>query len=160
MLRALTSCLALLLLVNCGSPQQAAQSARNEIQALLNAQMKAWNSGDIEGFMDGYENSKKLVFTSGATIRRGWQETLEKYKGRYGDKPETMGNLTFKIDETRFVGPNAAVVLGYWALKGGEADGANGVFSLVLTKTSGRWRIVHDHTVADAPAEENAEGNE
>ncbi len=96
--------------------------------------------------MNGYEKSEKLVFTSGAVIRRGWKETLEKYKIRYGDNPQTMGTLAFSLDETRLVGNRAAVILGHWSLTGGEADGASGVFSLVLERQDGSWRIIHDHT--------------
>ena len=138
------------LLVGCGattgSTRETPTADKVQIQTLLNKQVAAWNAGDIHAFMNGYEKSEKLVFTSGAVIRRGWKETLEKYKIRYGDNPQTMGTLAFSLDETRLVGNRAAVILGHWSLTGGEADGASGVFSLVLERQDGSWRIIHDHT--------------
>ena len=34
------------------------------IKKMLTTQQKCWNNGDIDGFMEGYWNSKELIFTS------------------------------------------------------------------------------------------------
>jgi hypothetical protein len=52
----------------------------DDIRAVLDAQVQAWNRGDIEGFMDGYWRSDSLLFTSGGQVERGWTTTLKKYK--------------------------------------------------------------------------------
>ena len=36
----------------------------NTIKKILSSQQKCWNNGDIDGFMQGYWNSEKLVFHS------------------------------------------------------------------------------------------------
>jgi len=62
-----------------------------------------------------------------------------------------MGILDFSGLEYRFLGPDAALLLGQWHLKRESGD-IGGVFSLVLQRFPEGWRIVHDHTsvVADA----------
>ena len=49
----------------------------------MEAQQAAWNRGDIEGFMDGYERGEMTTFVSGDDITRGWQTVLDRYKQRY-----------------------------------------------------------------------------
>jgi ketosteroid isomerase-like protein len=49
--------------------------------------------------------------------------------------------------EFRFLGPDAALVLGHWHLKRAK-DEPEGVFSLVFQRFPEGWRIIHDHTSA------------
>ncbi|GEM_PF-299005 len=119
------------------------------VTAVLADQRKAWNRGDIEGFLAGYERSPELLFTSGAAVRRGFDETRAKFRARYGDDPETMGQLGFEILDVRPLGAcaQAAVVLGRWRLEDTPEAGA-GVFSVILEHQIQGWKIVHDHTSA------------
>ncbi len=117
---------------------------QEEIASVLARQMNAWNAGDIAGYMDGYWHSDSLLFTSGGSVRRGYQETLEKYKKKYATK-ELMGKLTFSGLEYHLLSQRSAWVFGSWALER-ASDRPNGVFTLVLRKISGNWKIVHDHT--------------
>jgi uncharacterized protein (TIGR02246 family) len=120
------------------------------VVAVLETQRAAWNEGDLDGFLAGYERSDALVFTSGAKIRTGFDETRDKYRARYGEARETMGTLAFEILDVRALGQckDAAVVLGRWALGDTQAAGS-GVFSVLLERRGGTWQIVHDHTSAD-----------
>jgi ketosteroid isomerase-like protein len=141
-------------LLACASTQTPAAPARafgaadeRAVRAVLAAQQAAWNAGDIAGFMDGYARSDALVFTSGGNIRRGWQETHDKFVARYGAAEETMGRLTFDILGVQPVGADGAVVLGRWSLDGPNAG--TGVFSVVLERQPDGWKVIHDHTSAD-----------
>jgi uncharacterized protein (TIGR02246 family) len=122
------------------------------VRAVLDSQRAAWNAGDLDGFLAGYEQSDALLFTSGGKIRQGFAETRDKYRARYGDTRETMGTLGFEILDIRSLGAcaDAAIVLGRWSLSD-KADPAAGVFTVVLERRAGAWRIVHDHTSVDAP---------
>ena len=115
-----------------------------EIKALLIEQVGHWNAGDIDGFMQYYWKSDDLTFSSGGTTRRGWDETLRRYRERY-PTPERMGKTTFSGLEVRSLGDTAALVLGRWELER-EPDPIGGNFTLVLEKQDGRWVIIHDHT--------------
>src|SRR5260221_1677787 len=87
-----------------------------EVRAVLDAQVAAWNHGDLEGYMAGYWRSSELEFYSGATITRGWQQTLERYRKRYPGEGHEMGTLSFSNVRVDIVAPDAAVVSGEWRL--------------------------------------------
>lgn len=122
---------------------------------VLDEQRAAWNRGDLDAFVAGYEPSERLLFTSGGNIRRGFDETREKYRARYGEAPETMGQLSFEILDVRALGScaDAAIVLGRWRLTDTPVAGS-GVFSVILERHGEpgqpRWEIVHDHTSSDS----------
>ena len=115
-----------------------------EVRAVLDAQVEAWNRGNIEGFMRGYAQSSETVFVSGDTLTRGWQTVLDRYKKNY-DSREKMGMLTFSDLEIKVLGRDAAVVLGRWQLKR-AGDTPHGRFTLIFRRTRAGWRIIHDHT--------------
>jgi ketosteroid isomerase-like protein len=140
---------AILLLAACAS-SRVSPSARAAdeaaILALLEAQDVAWNEGDIEGFMAGYLRSPDLRFASGGNITRGWDETLARYKARYGTGAE-MGTLTTSDHEIEILSADAAIAHGKWQLDW-QGKQPWGLYTLVLRKTDGAWRIVSDTTTA------------
>ena len=115
------------------------------VRAVLDAQVAAWNRGDIDGFMEGYARSADTVFVSGDSVTHGWQTVLDHYKKGY-DSREKMGTLTFSDLEITPMGDEIAVVLGSWRLKRAN-DEPHGRFTLIFRKTKQHWwKIVHDHT--------------
>src|SRR2546430_13115877 len=90
--------------------------AEAAIRAVLDAQAAAWNRGDIEGYMDGYDRSPKTEFVGGDSITRGWEEVLDRYKKKYNTR-EKMGTLTFSEIEITMLNKDAALVLGRWRLQ-------------------------------------------
>src|SRR3954468_20989535 len=86
-----------------------------EIREVINAQVAAWNRGDIDGFMDGYVRSDTLEFVSGGKITRGWQTVRDRYRKKY-DSRETMGTLKFSDIKITMLKSNIATVLGRWEL--------------------------------------------
>jgi beta-aspartyl-peptidase (threonine type) len=120
------------------------EADRAAILAVLNAQQAAWNHGDVEAFLTGYWNSPELTFSGSSGISRGWDGVLARYKKNYPDRA-AMGYLEFSQMEFRFLGPNAALVLGHWHLKRDKGD-IGGVFSLVWQRFPEGWKIIHDHT--------------
>ncbi len=126
---------------------------RGAIQAVLSEQQAAWNRGDVDSFLVGYWHSLELTFSGSSGVSRGWDGVMARYKKTYPDKA-AMGQLDFSELEFRFLGPDAALVLGRWHLKR-EKDELGGVFSLVWQRFPDGWKIVHDHTSAVAPAKQN-----
>ena len=114
------------------------------MSAVLETQQEAWNAGDIEGFMQGYEKSEQLRFASGGDITFGWQDTLTRYQTRY-TSPAQMGTLQFDIKNAEIINRDSGMIFGRWTLTR-EADAPNGLFTLFLQKTPDGWRIVSDHT--------------
>ncbi len=138
------------MLVACATPRAFTPDDDHAVRAVLEAQQAAWNRGDLDGYMAGYAHDDALVFTSGGKVRRGWQETYDKYKAKYGGDRSTMGHLDFEILSVQSLGADGAIVLGRWKLTDTPVA-AGGVFSVALARTPAGWRVVHDHTSADAP---------
>ena len=146
--------IALLPLAACTTQDGAPISAINAqsdaetaaITALLEAQDAAWNRGDIDAFMEGYWKSPELRFASGGNVTRGWDETNARYHNTYGG-PETMGTLVTDDYEIVLLAPDAAVAHGRWKLEGREGT-PWGLYTLVLRKMGGEWKIVSDTTTS------------
>jgi ketosteroid isomerase-like protein len=134
--------------LNSGQTVAAQDSAPGAIISILNEQQAAWNRGDVVGFMKGYWNSPQLTFAGSSGITRGWQPVLNRYRKNYPDAP-AMGHLDFSELEVYPLGSNAALVLGRWHVKR-SSDELGGVFTLVFQRLPEGWRIIHDHTSADA----------
>jgi beta-aspartyl-peptidase (threonine type) len=117
----------------------------DEIRAVLDAQVVAWNKGDLEGFMKGYWASPDLSFFSGGTRTQGWQATLDRYRKRYQAEGQEMGKLTFSDVQIELLGPDSAFVRGRWQLER-KKDRPGGLYTLIFKRFGDGWRIVHDHT--------------
>jgi ketosteroid isomerase-like protein len=116
------------------------------IRKILDAQQSAWNEGNVDAFLEGYWHSPDLTFSGSGGIARGWDGVLARYKKNYPDRA-AMGRLDFSDLEFRFLGKDAALVLGHWHLSRAQGD-IGGVFSLVWQRFPEGWRIIHDHTSA------------
>ncbi len=117
------------------------------VRAVLDAQVQAWNEGSVRTFMDGYAEADSLVFLSGTTVRRGWEEALYGYLRSYPDAA-AMGLLSFDEVTVQPLSGVHALVWGRWRLRvDGPLDAQpGGLFTLLFVRTDQGWRIVHDHT--------------
>ena len=119
----------------------------NTIKKILSSQQKCWNNGDIDGFMQGYWNSEKLVFTSlNHKPAYGWKNTLERYKNSYPTK-SSMGELRFEILNLKLISKTTATLKGKWELIR-QKDHPNGLFWLDIEKFDNNWLITKDSTVS------------
>lgn len=144
-LRRLTLALLLVIFSCCGVVHASTQDEA-AIRGVLDAQVAAWNRGDVVTFMQGYNNSPDTTFV-GKTVRHGYAEILARYRQAYTDK-EKMGQLTFSDLEVHPLDAHFATVTGRYHLAR-SADGggdAEGIFSLIFEKTSDGWKIILDHT--------------
>ena len=119
----------------------------NSIKKILTSQQECWNNGDIDGFMQGYWNSDKLIFTSlSHKPAYGWKNTLERYKNSYPTK-SSMGELKFEITNIKLVSDTTSTLFGKWKLIR-EKDLPNGLFWLDLEKFDENWLITKDSTIS------------
>ena len=119
----------------------------NTIKKILSSQQECWNNGDIDGFMQGYWNSEKLVFTSlNHKPAYGWKNTLERYKNSYPTKT-SMGELRFEILNLKLISKTTATLKGKWELIR-QKDHPNGLFWLDIEKFDNNWLITKDSTVS------------
>ena len=118
-----------------------------DVRAVLDAQVMAWNAGSVRDFMAGYAEADSLVFLSGTTVRRGWEEALYGYLRSYPDAA-AMGLLSFDEVTVEPLSGVHALAWGRWRLRvDGPVDAQpGGLFTLLFVRTDQGWRIVHDHT--------------
>ena len=115
-----------------------------QVRSVLDTQVEAWNSGNIDGFMAHYLKTDTLRFASGGNVETGWAATLARYQRRYPDRA-AMGQLRFSDREIEILSPTDALVFGRWTLQR-EADTPTGLFTLHMKKIDDAWVIVSDHT--------------
>jgi len=130
-------------------PKQNTDQVSQAIRSVMEAQQAAWNRGDIDGFMDGYERAETITFVSADDIMRGWQTVLDRYKQRY-NSPGLMGSLTFSELEIQPLSPSYALANGRWQLTRSN-DTPHGRFTLLFRQTSVGWRIIQDTTTSATP---------
>ncbi len=140
------------LLVTCASEvasAQVQQPSSAEILAVVEKSADDWNRGDLEAFVQCYEQSPETTFV-GTEVSRGTDQVLSRYKRTYPD-PARMGKTTFSELEARPLTPELAIVTGRFHLQRDAASGGDksGLFTLVMRKRTSGWRIIHDHTSAD-----------
>jgi len=138
-----------------GTRWNAQKNAKNEaferytfadVQNVLDQQIKAWNNGSIDGFMEGYWRSDSMLFITQKGPRFGYQAVSDSYKKNYPSK-EVMGKLRFEVIQIQWVDQSAGVsqVLGKWHV-GESTNPQSGYFSLIFKAINGTPKIVIDHT--------------
>lgn len=132
------------LLLGTTLAQTAESKESKAVRTVLDAQVAAWNQGDIRGFMEGYWRSEKTVFVSGDTVTIGWQTVLDRYLRSY-DTRDKMGTLSFTDLSLQPLDKKTFIVVGRWALTR-ATDEPHGRFTLIFRKFKEGWRIIHDHT--------------
>lgn len=115
-----------------------------QIDSLLQQQVRAWNQGDMDRFMQTYWDSDSLVFIGKSGIIYGWQATLDRYRKTYPGK-SGMGKLELNIVSIRFISTEYCFVIGKWHLEK-QTGILQGSFSLLIRKINGLWKIVTDHS--------------
>ena len=106
-MRAIYSLLLVLLL----SKAAAGQSDFDQITNHMAQQSKAWNTGDVSGFMDYYWKSDSLRFIGKRGITWGWQSTFDNYKKSYPDKA-AMGTLKFGVKSHEYLAQDKVLTIG------------------------------------------------
>jgi ketosteroid isomerase-like protein len=128
------------------NPLHTASRLELDVVKVVLAQEKAWNAGDIAGYVKGYKDSPDTLFI-GRQVSRGFSQILEDYERNYPNR-SSMGTLAFSELEVHSLSDTFAVCLGKYHVERSKKDGgpADGLFSLVLEKTADGWKIVLDHT--------------
>ena len=124
----------------------AATAPEQQIHEVLNAQVAAWNRGDIPAFMEGYDKSESTTFVS-TNITKGHEQVLKSYLKRYPTR-DNMGTLEFKVLDIRMLGSDYAAVIGKFHLSRSPGSGGEtgGIFTLLFRNTQKGWKIILDHT--------------
>jgi uncharacterized protein (TIGR02246 family) len=129
----------------CCAPVVLAQT--QEVKKVLQDSEAAWNRGDLPSFASHYEDSVETTFIGREVVQGGIDAILARYRRAYPTR-ETMGKLTFSEIEIRPLADGIVLANGKFTLQRTAAGGgdASGRFTLILRRTTGAWKIIHDHT--------------
>lgn len=141
---------AVLVLAAC-SAQAPSSSLENEIETMLNKSAAAWNAGDLNAFLSDYAADSGTSFVSGGRVHYGYAWLRDNYAPAFAPAA-TRDSLRFEEIASRPLGPTHALATARFVLFRGDSVTASGPFTLVLSRTGGRWLIVHDHTSRDPEA--------
>ena len=136
------------------TPQSNADVDDREIRALIARMEDAWNRGDFEGYMAGFQNPG-VVFVSGGRIQDGWQGTLDHYVRDYGGSPGRRGELHFRDITIDLLAPDAAMLVSHYHLERPERA-QEGINTRLMRKIDGRWVIALNHVSSYDPREDPA----
>ncbi len=128
---------------------RAQTDAGEAILAVLEAQVRDWNRGDVRAFMRGYKVSDSTTFVSARGVEQGYEKILQRYLRSYPNAA-AMGELKFEGVRVWLLSERHAVVNGQFVLTRRAASGTeerlSGYFTLLFEKTHEGWKIIVDHT--------------
>ena len=137
---------AMLVLAGCARSRPVVispEAVRPEIEALFAHGAAAWSRGDLDGFMSDYAEDATYVTPRG--VVHGRAAIRARYAPRFGPGG-VRDSLHFEDLEIDVLGPDAVNAIAFYVLTRGDSVTARGPTSLLLRKSGGRWRIVHDHS--------------
>jgi hypothetical protein len=134
----------ILIVAFCTACNEDSRLYDTRIISVITTQEKAWNAGDIEGFMQGYWHNDSMQFISKNGMSYGWKKTLENYKKAYPSQ-EKMGKLKFSNLKINKLSHDLAQVTGQWQISYPK-DAIGGHFSLIFKAFENGPKIIIDHT--------------
>lgn len=119
--------------------------ALSEISAMMQTSARDWTRGDLDGFMESYEDGAAPTFVTPRGVLHGRDAIRDGYAPRF--VPGAMHDaLSFENTEVDLLASDVANVVSYYRLTRGDSTTARGPTSLVMRRRDGRWRIIHDHS--------------
>jgi ketosteroid isomerase-like protein len=134
----------LLMLLVWSSYGIAQKSDSLAILKMLEQQTTDWNKGDLESFMRSYWKHDSLMFISRNGVTYGWENAFNNYQRSFPDTA-AMGKLSFDILQVKQLSSEYFFVTGKWMLRRTAGD-LNGLYTLVIRKINGSWKIIADHS--------------
>lgn len=111
--------------------------------ALIEAQVAAWNRGDLPAFCAAY--AEDALFLSPSGVTRGGAAVLDRYLKKYGGDRSGMGTLVIEPLEVKtLAGGKAVSVAARWRLSWEKKPNAEGLTLIVFEERDGRWWLIQD----------------
>lgn len=128
--------------------EEDAASLQSSIEAMLTESAAAWNRGELDGFMDDYLESDATTYVGHSGLLTGYEAIRDRYSPLF-EPGAARDSLRFEDVRGRRLGAFDGVVTARWILhRDGKVTGS-GPFTLVVRRTGGGWKIIHDHSSSD-----------
>lgn len=115
------------------------------IRAMLDSSAAGWNAGDLEAFLSVYLPTAQTTYVGGSGVRVGYPAIRRRYAPLFREGAD-RDSLRFEDLRVRAVTDRVAVGVATWVLHEEGTVTGSGPFTLVLRRSDGGWRIVHDHS--------------
>ncbi len=134
--------------VGCRPPATDHAALETDMDTLLARSAAAWNAGDLDAFVSDYAPDSTTTFVSAGRPQYGFDWIRNNYAPAFAEGA-ARDSLRFENIAARPLGATHALVTARFVLFRGDSITASGPFTLVLTRSDGRWLIIHDHTSSD-----------
>ena len=141
------------LLLLAAAPASKSPSVREDVQGFVRAFVDASNRADVTAVMEMYSQKAGIASIGDGEITRGWdaiRTESDEIVGKEGAYKISLGSI-----DVMPIGTLGAIAFAPYAVTVATDQGAtqlSGAISLVLEKTGGAWKIVHEHTSFKAAA--------
>lgn len=122
-------------------------AAATELQATIDAYVKAYGEGSVEQVMAYWTEDADFVDIRGR-FHRGRDEVAALFRRGFADQPGRT--MVLNRDERKFLSPDIAMDDGILELKSADGEVARGRYSVVWVKRDNAWRI---RSARDIPLE-------
>ncbi len=115
------------------------------VDSLLSESENSWNGGDLDGFLYWYKRGEQTSFMGAEGPIYGWETIRSRYAPRF-EPGADRDSLRFEDLQTRPLAPWLGLATARYVLFQADSITSQGIFTLVLERTTEGWRIIHDHT--------------
>ncbi|MDH4043284.1 MAG: nuclear transport factor 2 family protein [Gemmatimonadota bacterium] len=132
-------------LVGCAPSPTPPSDPTPELQALMAQSARAWNAGDLDGFLITYARDSATTFVTARGPIYGYEQIRGRYAARFEPGAE-RDSLTFAGFTVRMMGADYVLSTARYVLTRGDSVTATGPFTVIWERRPEGWRMVHDHT--------------
>jgi hypothetical protein len=123
---------------------QAPSGAAGEAARGVQAQVAAWNRGDLEGALEAYCGEPRITWVTRSGVTRGYDEFAEGMRRDFADRTR-MGRYEAELLETRALGRRSALVVLRWSITRDGRRLMGGISTQLWERCRGRLRITLEH---------------
>jgi len=113
-------------------------------RAGLQAQVSAWNRGDLEAALDTYWNAPQMTWISRSGVERGFATFANAMRKDFAD-PAAMGIYSAEVLDARGLGPETGMVVFRWEILRAGKRVMGGTSTQIWRHLDGKWKAVLEH---------------
>jgi hypothetical protein len=110
----------------------------------VEAQVAAWNRGDLETALDAYCAEPRIAWVNRGGVTRGFDEFAAGMRRDFADRTR-MGHYDAELLETRSLGRRSALVVLRWSITRDGRRLMGGISTQLWERCRGRLRITLEH---------------
>jgi ketosteroid isomerase-like protein len=120
-----------------------------EATAQFRQAIATWNKGDLNGYIQGYEDSPGTLLFVNSQLYEGYKNIAKRYHTDFSSAG-SMGHLTLEDFTVNVLDANYVMFYGHWQIEhngqGKVLETHQGIFSTFYKKTPKGWKVVIDHS--------------